>query len=332
MVEMVDTLQAYTRDFQVKDLTKWTQHTITNRGTGEIATKESCNLENLNATWFPNSNLLSFHTSAPKILYGTSLEEVRESDAEKFVEMVACKLRDECGVAVRDGLADFSLSRVDFCRNVKVSHLPSDYIRALSQLRHSRREKANYKNETLSFRNTRRELTFYDKVQEVSEKEKNVEIQKMVAGRTHDILRVEARLRNSAVVKKEFGKVPVLYVLKEGLSREKLCGEFDGLTKAEGEQLDFNFRGNLDLIALIKKDRSRNVFGRFLQVKGLSQFLAECGYDWSLVRELLESVYPTNRMTVNRWLRSLQTDQTLTLVEVDRKLIGELREKLRKVA
>jgi len=329
---MVDTIQAYTREFQVKDLTKWTQHTILNRGTGEVATKESCNLENFNATWFPNSNLLSFHLSAPKILYGTSLEELRESDSDKLVEVVSRKLRDECGVSVRDGLSDFLLSRVDFCRNVKVSHHPSDYIRALSQLRHSRREKANYKNETLSFRNTRRELTFYDKVQEVTEKEKSVEIQKLVAGRTHDILRVEARLRNSAVVKREFGRVPITFVLSETVSREKLCGEFDGLTKSEGEQLDFNFRGNLDLIEQIKRVRSRNVFGRFLQVKGLSQLLAECGNDWTLVRELLESVYPTNRMSVNRWLRTLQTDQTLTLVEVDRKLIGEIREKLRRVA
>jgi len=329
---MVDTLQAYTREFQVKDLTKWTQHSILNRSTGETATKESCNLENLNVTWFPNSNLLSFHLSAPKILYGTSLEELRETDSDKLVEVVSRKLRDECGVSVRDGLSDFLLSRVDFCRNVKVSHHPSDYIRALQQLRYSRREKANYKNETLSFRNTRRELTFYDKIEEVSQKEKGVEIQKLIAGRTHDILRVEARLRNSAVVKREFGRVPITFVLSESLSREKLCCEFDGLTKSEGEQLDFNFRGNLDLIEQIKRGRSRNVFGRFLQVKGLSQLLAECGNDWTLVKELLESVYPTNRMSVNRWLRTLQTDQTLTLVEVDRKLIGELREKLRKVA
>jgi len=246
---MVDTLQAFTREFQVRDMSKWTQHTVLNRGSGEVATKESCNLENFNATWFPNSNLLSFHTSAPKLLYGTSLEEVRESDTGKLVEVVSRKLRDECGVEVREGLADFTLSRVDFCRNVRVAHHPRDYIRALSQLRYSRREKANYKNETLSFRNTRRELTFYDKVQEVSEKEKSVEIQKLVAGRAHDILRVEARLRRSAVVKREFGRVPLTFILSESLAREKLCGEFDELTKAEGEQLDFNFKGNLELLA-----------------------------------------------------------------------------------
>jgi len=332
---MVDTLQAFTREFRVVDESKLIcappHH---NKGTGEIRGEEKLyqNTEHLNLTIYPSSNLLSFHLSAPKILYGTSLVEVRESDTEKLVEVVSRKLRDECGVEVREGLAGFTLSRVDFCRNVKVSHHPSDYIRGLSQLRHSRREKATYKNETLSFRNTRRELTFYDKIREVSEKEKSVEIQKLVAGRTHDILRVEARLRNSTVVKREFGRVPITFVLSESLSREKLCEEFDGLTKSEGEQLDFNFRGNLNLIEQIKRGRSRNVFGRFLQVKGLSEFLAECGYDWSLVRELLESVYPNNRMSVNRWLRTLQTDQRLTLVEVDRKLIDELREKLRKVA
>jgi hypothetical protein len=35
---------------------------------------------------------------------------------------------------------------------------------------------------------------------------------------------------------------------------------------------------------------------------------------------------------VNRWLKTLQKTQTLALVEVDRKLIAEVREKLRKVA
>jgi hypothetical protein len=329
---MVDTFQAFTREFQVKDWNKWTQHTILNRSTGEVATKESCNTPNLNATLYPGSNLLSFHTSAPKILYGTSLFEVKESDTGKLVETVSRILRDDCGVSVAEGLAGFALSRVDFCKNLKVDYHPSDYVRALSQLRHSRREKAIYRNETLSFRNTRRELIFYDKVAEVAEKEHSPEVQKLVSGRAHDILRVEARLRNSAVVKREFGRVGVVSVFRDSVAREKLIGEFDGLTKAEGEQLDFNFRGNLDLIARIKRERSRNVFGRFLEVKGLSQLLAECGYDWKLVRELLEQVYPSNRMSVNRWLKTLQKTQTLALVEVDRKLIAEVREKLRKVA
>lgn len=329
---MVDTLQAFTRDFQVSDWNKWNQHTQLTRATGETKTREVCNLDNFNATIWPDNRLLNFHTSAPKLLYGSSLYEMKETDSDRLIELIAKKFRDECGVKVSDGLEEFTLSRVDFCKNISVEHHPSDYIRSLSQLRYSRREKANYKNETLSFRNTRRELTFYDKVEEVSRQEQSEEIQKIVKGMPHNILRIETRMRNSRVVKREFGKSGIRSVMSEQVSREKLCGEFDGLIKAEGEQLEFNYKGNLELIEKIKTYRSRNVFGKFLETKGLSVFLAECGYDWKLVENVLKVACNGNRLTVYRWLRHLQKEQTLTLVETDRQLIGEIREKLRKVA
>jgi hypothetical protein len=328
---MVDTLQAYTRNFRVVDWNRWTKHTTTNRGTGEEATKESCNLEIFNATIFPQSNRLNFHTSLPKLLYGSSLWEVKETDKDKLIELIQKKLFDECGVSVSEGLEDFKLSRVDFCKNVPVEHHPTDYISSLNQFKYSRREKANYKNETLSFRNTRRELTFYDKVEEVSRQEKNEEIKKIVSTMPHNILRVETRFRNSSVVKKEFGDKSLMFVMSDELAREKLCREFDGLVRAEGEQLEFDFNGNLELINEIKKSRCRNVFGKFLEVKGLRVFLAECCYDWKRVESVMRQAC-NNRFTVYKWMRRLQSNQALVLVEKDRQLIREIRDKLRKVA
>jgi len=329
---MIDTVQGFSTRFDVRDETKWTKHTTTDLGTGDTQEKLSCNISpHLNLTIFPQKHLATFHCSLPKIIYGTSLEELKESDKGKVIDTLQRKFRDECGLDVRDGLEDFTLSRVDFCKNVKVDYHPKDYIRALGQFKFSRRETAKYKNETLSFRNTRRELTFYDKVEEVSRVEKDEEILRRVSGMKHDLLRVEARLRNSSVVKKELGCVPVLSVISEDLCRKKLCREYESLVRIEGEQMDFDFEGNLKLIEEIKKRGVRDVFGKFLQYKGIGLFLAECGYDWEVVREVIEQVYPVRR-TVYKVLRKLQEDQSLVLIQKDRKLIKEVHEKLRLVA
>jgi hypothetical protein len=326
---MVDTIQMFTTDFTVDDWSRWSQHSITDRQTGETTSKEVSNSQHLNATIHTNSNRLVIHTSLPKLLFGTSLYELRQTDGGRAVETLQKTLRDECGISTTDGLKEFGVSRIDFCRNIKVDHKITDYIDALSQLSYSRRDKIAYKGETLSFRNGRRELCFYDKVREVrSDKKLSGELVEYVNSLPNDILRVETRLRRANVVRSDYKDMSIHSMLDERLSSDRLLSEFNGLTKSDADQLSFNFNSNVELIEYIKTKRSRNVFGRFLEVRGTSQLLAECGYNWSVVRELLEAVLK-DRSSVYRWMQKIKRHQAVAMVERDRNLIGEIHNKLR---
>jgi hypothetical protein len=324
---MIDTVQLYGTEYKVDDWSSWSQHSVTNRQTGEISTKEVNNTDKLNATIY--GDRLVLHTSLPKLIYGTSLFELRQSDAGRAVETLQRTLRDDCGISVTDGLTNFEVSRVDFCRNIKVDYKVTDYIDALGQLSYSRRDKAQYKGETLSFRNGRRELCFYDKVKEVkTDKNLSPELSEYVSHLPNDILRVETRLRRSSVVRSEYSIRSLVSMLDEQRSTDKLIREFDGLTRSDAEQLSFNFTSNVKLIEHIKSQRVRNAFGKFLEVRGTAQLLAECGYNWTVVRELLEVVL-TDRSSVYRWINKLKRHQALAMVERDRNLIGEIHNKLK---
>ena len=320
---MVDTLQLFSTDFQVEELSKWSLHTIADRSTGEVREKEVCNTNLLSATIF--GDRLIFHTSIPKLLYGSSLYEVKQSDAGRAVEALQKELRDNCGLKVGDGLKSFGLSRIDFCRNLQVDSYISDYIQALSELKYSRREKVQYKGETLSFRNTNRELCFYDKVKEVRSGKLTPELFEVVRDLPNNILRVETRLRKASVVKKEYSGLTVDQILSEKLSTAKLVKEFNGLTRSDSEQLQFNFQNNIELVEALREKRSRAV-SKFFEVKGTTQFLSECGHNWNLVKEFLDQV--CGKSSAYNWIRKLQQNSAIMRVERDKNLISEIKQKL----
>jgi hypothetical protein len=324
---MVDTIQCFGESFKVKDWSKWSQHSITDRATGEVKQKEVCNSDKVSATIYGSK--LIFHSSLPKLLYGSNLFELKQSDGERAVEAVEKELFDSCGVRVAEGLKDFRLSRIDFCRNLKVNHSIPDYIQALSQLRYSRREKVLYKSETLSFRNGRRELCFYDKVGEVrGDKKLSPELLEYVNTLPNNLLRVEAKLRRASVVKKEYGEKGLSDFLSGELSVKKLCGEYDSLVKSDSEQLEFNFKQNLETIEYIKLHRKKGAIGKFLELKGTQQLLAECNFDWTVVKELLSEA--VGERTAYRWLSRLKENHTLLLLNIEesRELLLEIKQKL----
>jgi hypothetical protein len=321
---MVDTIQLFGVDFDVKDLSKWSLHSITERKTGETKEKETCNTSSVNATIY--GDRLIFHTSLPKLLYGSNLYELKQSDAGRAIEELQRELRDGCGLDVKDGLKTFKFSRVDFCRNIVVENHISDYIQALSQLRYSRREKVGYKSETLSFRNTRRELSFYDKIKEIRSHKMSDDLYETIKDRPNNILRIESKLRKANVVKREFGEMDLSSMLSEKLSTEKLLMEYDGLTQCDSQQLDFNFQSNVELVERIREKRGRAI-NKLLEIKGSQRLLAECNYDWTVVKDFLTVV--CDRATAYRWIKKLQANSDIMRVERDRDLIAEIRNKIR---
>jgi len=322
---MVDTVQCFGDNFEVADWSKWSSHSITDRATGEVKGKEVSNSGKLSATMY--GSRLIFHTSLPKLLYGSNLFELKESDSSKAIEALQRELRESCGVKVTDGLKDFKLSRIDFCKNLSVAHKVIDYVQALGQLCYSRREKAVYKSQTLSFRNNSRELCFYDKLRELKDsKQLSPELYEYVNSIKNNILRVEAKLRRASVVKKEYGQKQLSELLTGELATQKLVKEYAGLLKSDSVQLEFNFTHNLELIQHIKTQRQRGAIAKFLEVKGTAELLAECNFDWTVVKELLTEA--VGERSAYRWLSRLRENQSLLNIERNRKLLGEISHKL----
>lgn len=324
---MVDTVQCFGESFEVVDWSKWSKHSIMDRATGELREKEVSNSDKLSATMY--GSRLIFHSSLPKLLYGSNLFELKQSDSGRAVEAVQRELRENCGVKVLDGLKDFKLSRVDFCRNLKVAHSTVDYIQALSGLSFSRRERATYKSQTLSFRNNLRELCFYDKLEEVkSNKKITLELSEYVNSITDNILRVEAKLRRAVVVKKEYGQKELPEILDSELSTQKICREYESLVQPDSEQLQFNFRQNLETIEYIKTQRKKGAVGKFLELKGTEQLLRECNFDWTVVKGLLTEA--VGERTAYRWLSRLKKNYSLLVLNIEesRQLLREIQNKL----
>lgn len=329
---MIDTIQGFSQSFSLKDQNRFIcQSAPVRLATGEEvgSPKYYCNeVRGIKFDFYPSSNRLTFHTSLPKLVHGTSLFEVKPSDLPAVRDRLSERF-NEAGV-VGDPMA-FTLSRVDFCANLEVAYHPSDYIMALSDLSFSRRDKRDIAHENLSFRNSRRELAIYNKVREVRETEKsNAPVFELVRDREENILRVENRLRNTKAVYRELGKVALADIFDLELSRKELVKEYETLTRLDSEQITLNFEDNLKQLRAIQRERPYRAFDYFLRLRGLERFLIEFGHDWDLIQEFLFEAFP--RRTAYRLLSQIKSEQTYIQPEQKRRLIEEVREKLKKVA
>lgn len=329
---MLDTVRLYSPEFELRRGNRFTRQVKTSEETGELVEERLYfNGDRFNADI--RGGLLSFSTSLPKLLLKTSLFEVRDSDFPRAVSELETRL-DQAGVSVsHNNLSDFQLSRVDFCANLQVDHAPMDYLLELTKFGMSRRDKRDIAHETVSFRNSDRELEFYNKVREVLQKEKDSEVLKLVKDRPEDILRVESRLKKPRAVRKLVGlteaKLQNVFDLK--LSRSHLLKEVEGLVRnSEESQGEFDFHENLQLLDYVMSVRRRGGFKEFLAVKGVGNFLGEFRYDWQKIAEFLRHKYSARR--TQELIRDLKDYQKLILERPARDLLGEVKDKLRLVA
>lgn len=322
---MVDTIRAYTRDFKLLAGNRFRTKTITSPE-GEVeSVKPFLNFPHLKIE-VPQEGLLTVETSVPKLLYGTNLFECKEEDYERTVRKIREHLK-EAGVSVSKDFSDFKLARVDFCRNLQVDSHPMDYLIALSTFAYPRAAKREIAHETLSFRNTNRELELYNKVKEVKEQAKrDPELLKLVKDRPEDILRVESRLKRPRVVKKLLRRDTLAEVFDLKLSRKILSQDLDRLTHTGTQTELFNLTENLTLLREIAKRRKRGVFREFLAVRGTETFLRDFQGDWGKIREFLEHYY--SRTQVYTILRDLREHHEIALEPRERDLLREIKEKL----
>ena len=327
---MIDTLKIYSQEYSLKTDNLFEVQTIQLLSTGaKQAEKIFCNKVpgvNLSISY---DNKLFIQTSFPKLIYKTSLFEIQESDCERALELLTqkCSL---AGVSLSDNcFADFELSRVDFCKNIEVENSIVDYLLCLKNFEFSRRNKQQFKAETLTFYNNTQELSFYNKVKEIKDKEnKDIEIMDIVSDRKENILRVENRLKTAKAIKRELrntNKVVELFDFK--LCKENLLKNLNRLIKPD-IQLNFSYDNSRQLIEQIKAERARDSFGEFLKVYGLAQFLACFDFDYELIRKFIIDV-GYSRSQSYRIIDNLKDKyQRYCLKQEERDLLAELKSKI----
>ena len=296
---MIDTLKMYIPSFSLKNDNEFKVNLKMDYSTGEIQgskDKGFLNIPGMNFDIIPDKvtrrPTLFFQTSLPKLIHGTSLAEIKPGDLQKVKESVEEKFKVAKINISKNWIEEANLSRIDFCKNIKVDHNVSNYITALGKFEVSRRGKTDYNAETLLYYNKSQELTFYNKELEVlARKDTSIFIRKMLSGKAdHKTLRQEVRLKKSSVIKRELPKYlekKESYHLEDvfniDLSKGKLLNEFETLVKS-GVKQKINLMNLEDALQEVN-------FRELVSINGCGDILQACNYDFSMIRNILLNHY-----------------------------------------
>lgn len=291
---MLDTVKLFTKDFGIGKGNKFQRATVTALGTGEFqGEKVYCNTAtggHFDIKPQGGEKALFFQASLPKLVYGTSLKELKEGDFDRCLRAVACQF-SEAGVEVdRGALESLPVSRLDYCRNIEVEHSIVDYLSLLRNCSFGRRNRTNWKTETVLFYNGSQEFTAYNKVLEVRQNESQALAAGVNRETAENILRFESRMKKAEAVKRELHCRTFSECWNFEQAKKKLLKDFDTIIQNVGQQLELNFKEDSErLLAL--REKTRYSWGLFIAEKGIPLFLVQYNYDLELVKKLLLEAY-----------------------------------------
>lgn len=347
---MIDTIRMFTKNFELKPENEFVYQPRISHSTGEILSEklycnlpgihidlkqenmrklEYCNLRKINSD---ENKTLSFHTSLPKVLHGTSLFEIQENDTERAMKSIENNL-EKAGVYIdKNDLEDFNLSRIDFCRNIQVDNNIIDYLLYFDRCYFSRRLKTEIKKETVTYGNKSQQLSMYNKVKEILDTVKDENILSIAKDMRQNIFRIESRLLHKTVIDRELKKIDNnlemkfenMFSLK--LANKRILRELDSLVKASDEQLEFSFETNLQLMDTILKENKRNANIRFLACKSVQSFLKEFNNDFSKILEFYLKRF--SRAQAYRNIGELMEFKNITDKAEQKNLLKEIKMKL----
>jgi len=327
--EMVDTLRLYSHEFTLSDCNEFTR-LITIKNSEVVSEKQICNLPRFNAEIFPEKHLLTFHTSLPKLLYGTSLKEIGEGDLKLARERISERLKS---AGVKADLKDFKVSQVDFCANLQTAQKPFSYISILSRFAMSRRDKQVFAGESVSWRNSRGVFRAYDKFTEIVDGEGEVKAREYLSrvGGSQNVLRLESSLRKKLTVEKclKVGEVHLENVFDFAKSRAVLLSDLEKLTGVE--QLELNLE---DIEAIWEQNQRRYKRGTLLHTLsdfGIPQWIEKFNGDYRAMQTFFQSRGMSRRSVFRALSEIRQKHRRFAKLEA-RDLLSEIREKLRMVA
>lgn len=337
---MLDTIRLYTKDFELTMPNSFETVPRMNCFGEVLSQKTFCNLPSgarLNikpqkplgsllqriAKPQETEDCLFLEVSLPKLLYGTSLKELQENDLERCIEELERELKAAGAIVQTGAVENMPLSRLDYCRNIKVQHSIVDYLALLRNCSLGKRARANWQTETVLWYNGSQEFTAYNKVLEVQSRHKDT--RQLVAPK-QDILRLESRMKRAPVIRQELKERRTLAeCFNFELAKQKLLSDYDKLVLNVGEQLQLNFLEDLERLQGLR-EKTRYSWQLFLAEYGTSFFLAKYNYDLELVKKLLLETY--QRRQAYNILKSLKLFIAERRTPEERHLLRELRDKL----
>lgn len=331
---MLDTIKIFTNEFMLMNNNKFRHQTTSDFATGEfIGEKVYCNLPHFNIdikkTELPKrTQTLFIQTSLPKLIYRTSLYEIKEQDTDKAIKAIEQQLKVSGVQISNNNLGDFGLSRIDYCRNIQVENNIIDYLLYFNKFHYSKRIKTELKNETVTYRNKSQQLTFYNKIKEIQDTEKDKDIIKLVQDLQQNILRIESRIIGSRTIRQELKSkdVKLCNIFSMDTAKNKLLKDINCLVQASQEQTELVFEKNTELMNLFKSIQQRNVFNSFIATKGAEQFLYEFNFDYDKIFLFLSEHF--KRSQSFNIIRQLKTYQRLIESKEQKDLLKEIRSKI----
>lgn len=326
---MVDTIKLFTNEFELSRSNSFQTQTTVAKATGElIAEKEYCNTGtggHFDIKQQGGSRCLFFQASLPKLLYGTSLKELQQSDFERCLQAVKSQFSAAGVVIDRKAFEVLPVSRLDYCRNIQAEHAIVDYLSLLRTCSFSRRNRTNWKAETVLFFNGSQEFTAYNKILEVKQNEEQAAAAGIDKDTPENVLRFESRLKSAGVIQRETHRRTFSEVWNFDIARAKLLSDFDGIVLNSGQQLLINFNEDIERLQHLRS-KTRYAWNLFLAEQGTELFLFKYQNDLELIKKLLLEAY--QRRQAFYILKQLKQFIAEHRTPEQRDLLTEMRQKL----
>lgn len=203
---MIDTVRM-TGDYQIVhellDRAPWTnnyfyENRIDNNGmVGEVFEYKKKG-EAVRLKYNQNTERMTVEVSIPKFLFGHNVQMVSNGDISRFFQRLNDYLRNKFYAYPKHEPLYWKVQRMDVCWNFQVGAAVRDYIQASSHIHISRYATYVYGGgETVVWQNRSKRMSFYDKQQEVRDRNGLPEVLEQSQG----ILRFEANVTDKNLVR-----------------------------------------------------------------------------------------------------------------------------------
>lgn len=267
-----------------------------------------------------NNNYTMVTFSAPKLIYGNSLENITLQDKDNLLNILTGRLT---GIVDAD-FQNWTVSRLDVTKNIEVKNNVSGYITALKKaydVSQGRYLFSNVKDESLTINNNSRRFVIYDKVkQELADKE----ITRTTAKQYGNILRLEIQHKKARAIKTSF-KRKYFY---EDLFTEKSFQDFSKFQLQFFDKFYCNsgqyemFIEDVALADLIFQYSKRDLMKNFFTKK----YITENEIDLSVVQDIMRPHYKS-RQGLHKALKQIDQLAKLGTSTVE-DVLQEIRYKL----
>lgn len=279
---------------------------------------------------------LKIQSSLPKLLYGNNFDELSNKDFPQVIAVLKTRLH-KMGIEVtEDQISHAEITGIHYGKNFVLTdgRTPKIIIDKLAQGDYSRRldvEMVKYRNNGLGWKlhTNRYELAFYDKLADlhraqISEKRSEeyhnssqINLFKTYPQPTpFEVLRMEARLNNKAMINHMFEKLKITtsltfnQVFSESIAKKVLLSYLDMIESARPPYSDYIAKSSNDLLAEVKINNSRVSPCDLLSLVYLKQLLDQ-GETLGSVRQIISPNVDS------RWNSLIKK---ANIIEVDRRI------------